>query len=204
MTMKDQRHLLKIKIKSLAAEAKIIHKAERKLKITPRLDLAEIQAQLAVLGDERKAARVIRNLKAKRRAELRAKPWFTESQAKLSELHLHRIHVVREEAYASHLAYGFIRGKTASEVEGNPASLGGIVHNRIVDKAERIAGKYGTSLLPPGGFREWVKQRDVAVQWKKGWPSLFPAYAVVDDPALQQLSGPPDSDDTALLSQGTP
>lgn len=203
--MKDQRHLLKIKLKSLAAEAKIIHNAERKLKITPRLDLKEIQAELLALGDDKKAARVIRNLKAKRRAELRAKPWFTESQAKLEELHLHRIHVVREEAYASHLAYGFIRGRTAREVEGSPAALGGIVHDKIVDKAERIAWKYGSSLIPKEtGFREWVKQRDVAVQWKEGWPSLFPAYAVVDDPALQQLSGPPDSDDTALLSQGTP
>ena len=66
----DRREFLKVKVKSLAAEARIIRKMEKKTR-----------------GGIREG------------------------------LHLHRVLDVRKEARASHLAYGFIRGRTLAQME---------------------------------------------------------------------------------------
>lgn len=67
----DRREMLRVKVKSLAEEARIIRREEH------------------------------RN-------------WGTLRD----ELHLHRVGVVRREARAAHLAYGFIRGRSYSQMEG--------------------------------------------------------------------------------------
>lgn len=67
---------LKIKIKSLAAEAKIIRHAELKLKRLQKLDSRE-------------------------------------------KVYLHRVNIVRPEARAAQLAYGFLRGRTYEQLEQN-------------------------------------------------------------------------------------
>jgi hypothetical protein len=66
----DRREMLKVKIKSLMAEAAIIRKEENRTK-------GAIQ----------------------------------------SELHQHRVGVLRQEARATHLAYGFIRGRAWDRIE---------------------------------------------------------------------------------------
>ena len=73
-TIQDRREMLRIKLKSLAVEARII-----------------------------------------RREELRA--WGPLRE----ELHRHRIDVVRAAARESHIAYGFIRGRTLEQMEAKSA-----------------------------------------------------------------------------------
>lgn len=66
----DRREMLRVKVKSLAAEARIIRQEEQR----------------------------------------------THGQLRF-ELHEHRVGVVRDMARSSHLAYGFIRGRTHDEME---------------------------------------------------------------------------------------
>lgn len=66
----DRREMLRVKSKSLADEARIIRKEERRSRSPIR-----------------------------------------------EELHWHRVSTVRDEARATHLAYGLIKGKTISQIE---------------------------------------------------------------------------------------
>lgn len=86
---------LKIKLKHLAEEARIIRKEEWRLK----------------------AAREYRVL---------------------NNIHAHRIHVVRPESRATHLAYGFLRGQPLSLMEAHPLT------EPSWDRVESMALKYGT------------------------------------------------------------
>ncbi len=70
---------LKIKLKSLAAEARIIHEQERKTKGAAYNGVRE-------------------------------------------SLHLHRVMDVRRETRATHLAYGFLRGRTWAQIESYSTS----------------------------------------------------------------------------------
>lgn len=90
----DRREMLRVKIKSLAEEAKIIRQEERKTR--------------GLLRDE---------------------------------LHLHRVREVRSEARASHLAYGFIRGRTLDQMEKRSEL------QPDWEKIKRMCAKYG-----PAGF----------------------------------------------------
>lgn len=72
VTIIDRREMLRVKLKSLAEEARIIRREE--------------QRTHTVLRDE---------------------------------LHRHRVLVVRSEARATHLAYGFIRGRTLEQMEAS-------------------------------------------------------------------------------------
>lgn len=88
--MVDRREMLKVKLKSLAAEAKIIR------------------------FEELKTHGFIR-----------------------TQLHRHRIDTVRFEARHTHLAYGFIRGKTIEQME--PANS----KPYAADKVKRMIEAYG-------------------------------------------------------------
>jgi hypothetical protein len=90
----DRREMLRVKIKSLAEEARIIRKEELRTQ-----------------------------------GQLRA------------ELHKHRVMDVRYEARVSHLAYGFIRGRTIEQMEGKGTRLTG--WKRVAE----LCKKYG-----PAGF----------------------------------------------------
>ena len=87
----DERAYLKVKLKSLAEEAKIIRK----------------ETQRAKTGS-------IKN-----------------------GLYLHRIHVVRPEARHTHLAYGFLRGKSYEQIERDAR----VAPNW--DKVRKMVSKYG-------------------------------------------------------------
>jgi len=106
---RDRRLFLKVKIKSLAEEARIIKHAEKK------------------------------------------HTWVCE------ELRIHRICVVRLEARATHLAYGFIRGKTRQQIEAKHHPLGAYGNKTLQSKVKAMVDKYGKVFDPD---IEW-KQNDL-------------------------------------------
>ena len=81
---------LKVKIKTLAEESRIIRKEELKARNMARSNRAFQDA-----------------IKAEGASELRY------------SLHYHRVVTVRKEARASQLAYGYLRGKKYSEIESS-------------------------------------------------------------------------------------
>ena len=90
---------LKIKIKSLAAEARIIRAEERKAKAQRRTAVATLACEEATV-------------------------WFAKAEARLARatetfwsLRHHRTSAVRNEARISQLAYGFLRSTSYSEIE---------------------------------------------------------------------------------------
>ena len=86
--------MLKVKIKALAAEARIIRREER-----------------------------------------RSSGWLRDQLAS------HRMVTVRNEARASLLAYGFIRGKTLAQME--PKVKDRYIQEECIRNAERMCRKYG-------------------------------------------------------------
>lgn len=90
---------LKVKIKTLAAESRIIRHQELRFKEKPRLVPPD-----ASVAEKRLARKRRRNLSDRQRAVR-------------SSLHFHRTIVVRREARASLLAYGFLRGRTYKAME---------------------------------------------------------------------------------------
>lgn len=100
-TIIDRREMLRVKLKSLAAEAKIIRKEERR-------------------------------------------SWGGLRES----LHLHRINEVRQEARATHLAYGFIRGLMLGQMEpiryvGEPAWRIKSLDESLFKRVNQLIAKYG-------------------------------------------------------------
>jgi hypothetical protein len=92
----DKRTYLKVKLKSLAAESKIIRREEKKA----------------------------------RRHSIR------------EGLYNHRISIVRNVARHTHLAYGFIRGRSYSQIEGRAKDA------PAWGKVKTMVEKYGTEYVP--------------------------------------------------------
>lgn len=99
-TIVDRREMLRVKVKSLAEEARIIRR------------------------EERRAHGALRN-----------------------ELHAHRVLIVRNEARATHLAYGFIKGLTLDQME--PKRDGGPADALLWERVRKMTKRYG-----PIGFVE--------------------------------------------------
>lgn len=91
----DRRELLKVKLKSLAAEARIIRQME--------------------LQERSRATRI---RKGWVKADGSVTPGRVPSEQMRHELWLHRIGPLRYEARLTHIAYGLIRGKTLDQIEG--------------------------------------------------------------------------------------
>lgn len=97
------QRFLKVKIKSLVAESKIIR------------------------GEEKKSSNDLRGF-----------------------LYMHRVGTVRRESRSSHLAYGYMRGKTLSQLEGKA------IRYRVIDhRAHQIVKKFGTKDAYEG-FTDWL------------------------------------------------
>lgn len=75
-------------------------------------------------------------------------------------LHAHRVIQVREEARASLLAYGYLRGLSLSQVEKN--SYPSFTRNRVYNRAHAIVHKYG-SKEAAYGFLSWLKNTTVEI-----------------------------------------
>lgn len=125
--MNDRRLFLKIKIKSLAAEAVIIRHHER------------------------------RSLDHQIRSALRE----------------HRVGVVREECRATHLAYGFIRGKRRRLIEKQD-----VIPPATIAKAEGMVKRYGR--YDAKAWTAWLTEGTVA-------PA--PVASTVDATAFNPVDG---------------
>ena len=120
---------LKIKIKSLAAEAKIIRKEALKVRASGRRLSA-----LKKLGHDVQ------------------EDWIENHYASFRELEAHRKWDVREESRASGIAYAFVRGKDYARMEAansSPAPW---------ETAKRLAKKYGPNIVENENFdTRWTK-----------------------------------------------
>ena len=203
--MHDRRHLLKIKLKSLAAEAKIIKKAEGRLAI-PALELPPVpQLQTKDQAIER------RMLKRMHRAKFRSQPWYDRNRAQLAEMQDHRKSDLRLAARTTHLAYGFLRGRTYDQIEGTrelapPGSYWRHVHDRLIANAAKMAAAYGAEGIAKcdieRDLKQWAEARRVRLVVEEN-PEFVAGRSVVKlaerlDPVPDTT--PPTTEFGALLS----
>lgn len=99
---------LKIKIKSLAAEATMIHREERRHNIGHR-GRVRIRRQLAKATDLTPAQRARLERRMQKPSDRAIKAFWG--------LRWHRTYDVRSESRASHIAYGFLNGLPYSRIE---------------------------------------------------------------------------------------
>jgi hypothetical protein len=172
--MQDRRHLLKIKLKSLAAEAKIIKKAEGRLRITePRSPIPrEATKEEHVANPElaHAAALILRLAKRQHRAKFRSQPWYDANRSQLAEMQLHRVGTLRSAARATHLAYGFLRGRTYDQMEGThklppSGTYERLIEDRLIADAAKMAAAYGAVGIPKcdieRDLKHWAEARNV-------------------------------------------
>jgi hypothetical protein len=120
---------LKVKLKSLAEESRIIRNEEKRC----GKRLSQIRAKVvAAAGQEREFLAPTENLR--------------------EELYLHRIHDVRDEARATHIAYGYLRGRHLEQMEKVPESI----PNAIWQRAHKMVDKYG---IGENKLSEWHKPK---------------------------------------------
>lgn len=137
----DRREHLKIKLKSLAAEAKIIRKEEKKVG-TVRYVLVPERPRWD--GKQSEGGEVVGVRPAYwRRVRMSINPLA-------DEMYRHRIDVVRVEARATHIAYGLIKGRTIEQMEGTrhiPHGADSIRNQerdkRFWEKVHAMVAKYG-------------------------------------------------------------
>jgi hypothetical protein len=103
---------LKVKIKSLADEARTIKAEERKWL---QLDYVEVEAENPKTGALEK--RTLKFSRRKRTAEQLTRCELGDPHPLFFGLRHHRIHVVRPEARAANIAYGFLRGRDYQRIE---------------------------------------------------------------------------------------
>lgn len=135
---------LKIKIKSLAAESKIIRREENGKPVRLFADIP----RKSLLRVERKQLRA-------ERQKHRHNEWYG--------LHRHRIFDVRQESRVAFIAYGFLRGRAYKEIENNPHWLVE-PHDRPKPDFNRVVDlilKFGPALKMPRDIiknqvAEWV------------------------------------------------
>lgn len=119
---------LKIKIKSLAAEATMIHREERRHNIGHR-GRVRIRRQLAKATDLTPTQRARLERKMQKPSERAMKAFWG--------LRWHRQYDVRSESRASHVAYGFLRGLDYKQIEGTAKS------SSNWSRVEDLVKKYG-------------------------------------------------------------
>ena len=119
---------LKIKLKSLAAEAKIIRFHERKIK--PYIKE----------GDN----------------NIKPEDVIARADYERGVLRGHRIYLVRKEARDSHIAYGYLRNKAYKQIENstdNPPNIKNIT--KIINKFQ---GYWGNKEVLESTVKEWMEQ----------------------------------------------
>ena len=111
----DRRAMLRVKIKSLAAEALLIRREER---------------------SEKKAC-------AQLRAHLGVKELEYGATTLLEELRHHRVTVVRPACRLAHLAYGLIRGRTLEQMENKSPPLTDLQKKQVKDMLRKYGPRQG-------------------------------------------------------------
>jgi hypothetical protein len=150
-------HFLKVKIKSLAEEAKIIRHEEHLVYANraARKRWRQIKLGQEPAGEHTNSNRfseqdviaAVDKVKASRGEipNIKAPARHSEAHRNLYlELQNHRKLVVRPEARATLLAYGFLRGRHYKDIEGKRHEIIDSYTERVViDKAIRMTHKYG-------------------------------------------------------------
>ena len=138
---------LKVKIKSLAVESRIIRKEEHLIYAnrTARKKWRRIKLGLDT-EDKRPSVTMLDNVKLPRSHSEANRDLFFNLQA-------HRKFVVRPEARATQLAYAFLRGKSYADTEkvdwkvrGNPYDW---AERKVYDSVVRMVIKYGPKQISP-------------------------------------------------------
>lgn len=128
-TITDRREMLRVKLKSLAAESKIIRQETERLQGCKNREVK--------YTDHRGIERVRRVAYGGR--------WGSLQQ----ELLIHRRSIVRSEARCTLLAYGFIRGRTLEQMEGKSTCPPNW------DKVRAMLKKYGpVGMLEPEQMKQ--------------------------------------------------
>jgi hypothetical protein len=122
---------LKVKLKSLMAEARIIRKEERKL-LPPPLPRPPKQGC--------PSEELVQYHLDKATARARRAAWKYDHE-KREALYFHRIRDVRDEARATLLAYGFLRGRKYRQMEARTRGLGEPTWGRVMKMVEKYGGK---------------------------------------------------------------
>lgn len=126
---------LKIKIKSLAEEAKMIRREERKQNPGHR---ARVRARRILSGHRNpvmKEGMTVEQVHARARKILR--PANEKAMDSFWGLRFHRTEEVRDEARSSHVAYGFLRGRPYKTVENSAKT------EPDWTRVEQLVKKYG-------------------------------------------------------------
>lgn len=143
----DRREMLRVKIKSLAAESKMIRLEERRSAlgrkhIATRRDYAEkmkrVRENCPNELERRHAIAAVRIEFRAARAKLRPR---RDPDPLFQELYQHRVLDVRRESRHAHIAYGLIRGRSLERIETAPKTPPNWA------EIERLVKKYG-----PAGF----------------------------------------------------
>jgi hypothetical protein len=138
MERKMSTKYLKVKIKSLAEESKIIRKEERKLR-RPRLVIESPTSMIN--ADHQLYIYTDKSLSKLEKWRARADAGKVKSLKLLDSLAHHRRVLVRDESRATFLAYAFLRGKLFSSTEST-STVGNelvIPPKSIVKRASEIA-----------------------------------------------------------------
>lgn len=117
---------LKIKLKSLAYEARTIRREERKM---------------------------LKQCRWARTAEQIATRHMVVVDLDREKMHNHRTAIVRVEARATHIAYAFLRGRTFAQVEGYKEHTA--VPPHVISKARSMLDRYG-SREERAAFEDWL------------------------------------------------
>lgn len=110
----DRRVMLKIKIKSLAAESKMIRREELKEKEANRAHRMHTEQPTSYVADSMR-----------------------------EELYRHRVDVVRPHCRLAHLAYGLIRGKTRQQMEAKSPDLSDNDKKQIKEMIRKYGPRQG-------------------------------------------------------------
>lgn len=148
---------LKVKIKSLASEAQIIRREERRAKTSKHYRRAA--KRLLRLGREHVKGSFTELTNFER--ELNTKKAMTpepENYTKFWSLRDHRTGVLRGEARSAQLAYGYLRGKQYEQLETKPKKFGKRYYSPDFKRILEIVLKFADNKSEiPEQFENWKK-----------------------------------------------
>lgn len=136
---------LKVKLTSLAAEAKIIRREERRTKRGYRW--AKLERVFLLQENEARGGERVKEVEEKERQ-------YTST---FWSLRRHRKGVVAESARAALLAYGFLRGRPYSVLESRRTARGK-AWDESISRAMSDASRFGGPLFDAEEWKRWVEE----------------------------------------------
>ena len=138
-SIKDLREVLRVKIKSLAEEAKIIRAEENKCKARSNPAKAAYMRLRRLFRNSNMSKEELKEaiLAAKQVRAARRVSHPTIADPIREQMYVHRVGVVRRESRNAHLAYCIIRGKSIEKIDS------GIYPGPNWKEVQRLVEKYG-------------------------------------------------------------